>query len=107
MKPAKVILILLVFALGDCKSLRFKTSENNDVSLYRQAIRNAIYPEAEELYDQLVPVAKENVPYDENRIDEESKKRREENKNLKEREIFNKAREKTKRNIQIEDIFGS
>lgn len=30
------------------------------MSLYRQAIRNAIYPEAEEVYDLLVPVTKGN-----------------------------------------------
>lgn len=54
-----------------------------------------------------VPDAKENVSYDESRITKESQQRRDENKNLKECGIFNKAREKTKRNIQIEDIFKS
>lgn len=60
MKPAKFILILLVFAFGSCISLHPKTIENIDMSLYRQAIRNAIYPESEEVFNQLVPVAKEN-----------------------------------------------
>lgn len=60
MKSVYSILILLVLLFGACRTLKPEASPDNDEVLYMQAVRDAIYPESNEIYDKLVPVTRQN-----------------------------------------------
>ncbi len=61
MKTKILALFYLVLFFTSCQTVNVvELRSRNDAILYRQSIQNAIYPEAEKVYDKLVPVVKEN-----------------------------------------------
>jgi len=61
MKTRFSLLFFVLLILGACQTL--KVSENGNISdalLYQKSIKDAIYPEAGEVYNELVPVDKQN-----------------------------------------------
>lgn len=60
MKFRSSILVLLAILMGSCRLLKPDLAHVNDMKLYQEAIRDAIYPEPTEICNNLVPVNKQN-----------------------------------------------
>jgi hypothetical protein len=61
MKTKTALLLALVLAFMACQTTKIaERKANNDKFLYQQSIQNSIYPEANTVYDKLVPVVKQN-----------------------------------------------